>query len=265
MPWPHRHPPPISFGLVLAAPLDATQIRAILLDIEGTTTPVEFVYEVLFPYARQHVEEFLAQNYSNEEVRPDMEKLLEEHLASTQQDLEPPPWRDETINSQVESAAAYVRWLMDRDRKSTALKSLQGKIWELGYREGALHGQVYSDVRTAFARWSRQKRLICIFSSGSILAQKLLFAHTHAGDLTPFLHAYFDTTTGAKTQPESYERIASALDLAPSSIAFFSDVVAELDAAQMAGMQTVLCVRPGRPEPPAGFHLVIRSFEEVFP
>ena len=153
---------------------------------------------------------------------------------------------------------------MDRDRKSTGLKSLQGKIWEAGYRSGELRGEVYEDVPRAFARWKEQQRIIAIFSSGSVLAQRLLFAHSTAGDLTGYLQAYFDTTTGAKQEAESHRRIAEALQSQPPEILFLSDVVAELDAARLAGMQTALCVR-AELSPPAGAHPVIHAFDEVFP
>ncbi len=244
-------------------PLDATRVRAFLLDIEGTTTSINFVYEVLFPYARNHVKEFV-QRHRTEGVRADIAQLRQEHVADMQQNLGPSSWRDDSADAQVESVVAYVHWLMDRDRKSTALKSLQGKIWEVGYRTGELRSHVFADVPPALARWSRQKKGICIFSSGSILAQKLLFANTTARDLTRFITGFFDTATGAKTEAESFRRIAAALDLPLPEIVFLSDVVAELDAAQRANMQTVLCVRPGNPpQPVTQAHAVIHSFDEI--
>lgn len=240
-------------------------MRAILLDIEGTTTPVEFVYDVLFPYARHHVREFLREHYGSAEVRADIERLRNDHAADAAEKVGPSGWRDDSVENQLESAVVYVHWLMDRDSKSTALKSLQGKIWEAGYRAGKLRGQVYDDVPPAFARWQRQKKDIAIFSSGSVLAQKLLFSTTEAGDLTRFIREYFDTSTGAKKEAESYRQIAGALGRPPSEILFLSDVTAELDAAQTARMQTALCVRPGRPEPPSSAHPVIHSFDEISP
>ncbi len=162
------------------------------------------------------------------------------------------------------SLVAYVHWLMDRDRKSTGLKSLQGKIWEAGYRTGELRGraEVYPDVAPALARWREQGRDIAIFSSGSVQAQRNLFANTTAGDLTPFIRAYFDTTTGPKTAAQSYARIAATLERSPSEVLFVSDVGAELDAARAAGMQTALCVRSPGSAPTAGGHPVIHTFEE---
>src|ERR1044072_6340962 len=196
------------------------KIRAILLDIEGTTTPVAFVYAVLFPFARRHVREFLHQHRLSAEVRADIEALRAEHRADAEAGREPPAWRGELGDSQVESATLYVHWLMDQDRKSTALKSLQGKVCENGYLCGQLRGEVYPDVPPSFDRWRAQQRGIYIFSSGSVLAQKLLFAHTTEGDLTGYLGGYFDTNTGAKTERASYEAIAAGVGLTPAEAHF---------------------------------------------
>jgi len=208
------------------------QVRGILLDIEGTTTPIAFVHEVLFSYARAHARDFLIKD--SDEVRADVALLREEHAADKRNNLQPP-----------ESIPDYIDWLIDRDRKSTALKSLQGKIWRQGYLDGSLKSQVFADVAPAFERWRRAGLKIGIFSSGSVLAQQLLFAHTDAGDLTGFIDDYFDTNVGKKGDAESYRKIAAAMDLEPSEILFISDVVAELEAAQESGMRTLLSIRPG--------------------
>lgn len=243
--------------------LDATRVRAILLDIEGTTTPVEFVYQVLFPYARRHVRGFIQAYQDVAEVRADIEALRKEHSADREQKLNPPAWQEDSIVGRMECVVAYVHWLMDRDRKSAALKALQGKIWEAGYRTGELRGEVYGDVPPAFSRWREQKVDICIFSSGSVLAQKLLFKYTTAGDLTTFIREYFDTSTGAKNAVGSYRSIAKALALPSSGIVFVSDIITELDAARLAGMETALCVRPGRPKPQSTTHPVLHAFDEI--
>ncbi|HXM33602.1 MAG TPA: acireductone synthase, partial [Pyrinomonadaceae bacterium] len=155
-------------------------------------------------------------------------------------------------------------WLMDRDRKSTGLKALQGRIWQQGYADGKLKSQVFPDVPTAFERWHEAGLSLSIFSSGSILAQQLLFAHTEAGDLTWFLDRYFDTTTGPKSAAESYRDIAAALDQAPAQVVFISDVIVELEAARSAGMKTLLCVRPGsHPQTLTHTHPSIRTFAEI--
>ena len=207
-------------------------IRSILLDVEGTTTPISFVAETLFPYVRARLAGFLEERSGDAGVREDLAGLRAE--------------RDrESEAAAPEAPLAYLLWLMDRDRKSTALKSLQGKIWEHGYESGALVAPVYPDVPRALRRWTGEGRDVSIYSSGSVLAQRLLFAHTDAGDLTPLLRGYFDTTTGPKREAPSYSRIVRSLDRAPSEVLFVSDAPAELDAARAAGCATALAVRPG--------------------
>lgn len=225
-------------------------LRAILLDIEGTTTPIAFVHDVLFSYARDHVREFLSANPAAEEIA-----LLREEHANDVSDAPP-------LTDAIESIAAYVEWLIKLDRKSTALKSLQGKIWRQGYEDGSLKSQVFADVAPAFERWRERGLRIGIFSSGSVLAQQLLFAHTDAGDLTPFIHSYFDTKLGKKREAESYGKIAESMNLKAHEILFISDVVSELDAANEAGMKTILSIRPGNASQKAEYPAV-RSFDEI--
>ncbi len=239
--------------------------RAILLDIEGTTTPVAFVYDVLFPFARRHAGDFIRQHQHAEAVRADLEALRAEHRADADAGREPPAWRADEGEAALESATRYVHWLMQQDRKSRALKSLQGKIWEGGYLSGSLRGEVYADVRPAFARWREQQRAVHIFSSGSVLAQTLLFAHTTEGDLTAYIGDYFDTATGAKAEASSYLAISAKISTPASEVLFLSDVAAELDAARDAGMQTALCLRPGSPEAASATHPIIHTFDVIFP
>jgi len=229
----------------------------VLLDIEGTTTPIDFVHQTLFGHARAQVSGFLERHWNDPEVRDDVARLRAEHAAESSQPA-PPSWRDD-----APAVVAYVHWLMDRDRKSTGLKSLQGKIWEEGYRTGELRGEVYPDVPPALERWRHQGIDIAIFSSGSVQAQRSLFTNTAAGDLTRFICAYFDTTTGPKTAPHSYVRIAEALERSPSDVLFLSDVGAELDAALRAGMRTALCVRTPGSAPSAGAHPVIHALDQL--
>jgi enolase-phosphatase E1 len=239
---------------------------AILLDIEGTTTPLRFVYDVLFPYARSHCRSFLAEHLSSPDVVADVAGLRDEHAEDARKGLNPPELQESKPEAQLDSLVAYIHWLMDQDRKTTPLKSLQGKIWEDGYRTGRLRGEVFKDVPPAFERWRGQGREVQIFSSGSVLAQKLLFAHTTVGDLTAFIRSYFDTGVGAKTEPLSYRRIAVECGRLPSQILFVSDVTRELDAAATAGMPTLLCVRPGNlPQPETTAHSVVHTFESIFP
>ena len=221
-------------------------VRAILLDIEGTTTPIALVHEVLFSYAREHVREFLSAN----PAPGDVALLREEHAVDVKEGRNPPPLTNDSI-------AEYVEWLISLDRKSTGLKSLQGKIWREGYEQGLLKSQVFADVRPAFERWRERGLRISIFSSGSVLAQHLLFAYTEVGDLTRFIDSYFDTTVGKKGEAESYLRIAEAMGLETHEILFISDVVEELVAANEAGMKTALSIRPGN-APQAGESLFTR-------
>jgi enolase-phosphatase E1 len=200
---------------------------------------------------------FLQRHWTDPAVQADVARLEKEHRAEPAHPT-PPPWTDDPAG-----VTAYVHWLMDRDRKSTGLKSLQGKIWDEGYRAGDLRGEVYPDVPPALERWHRQGIDLAIFSSGSVQAQRSLFSSTAAGDLTRFLGAYFDTTTGPKTTPESYARIAAALQHSPSEVLFVSDIKAELDAALTAGMETALCVRTPGSTPPAGAHPIIRSLDQL--
>ena len=235
-----------------------------LLDIEGTTTPIDFVFHVLFPYVRLHVEDYLKRKRNSEDLKSDLSLLREEHAKDSAEAAAPPTWIDDPPDAQTKSIAGYVFWLMDRDRKSTGLKSLQGKIWQEGYLKGELKSQIFPDVPPALKEWKEKNLYVRIFSSGSVLAQKLLFANTEAVDLTGFLNGYFDTTIGQKSNEESYRRIAAEFHLAPSKVLFISDVTTELDAASNAGMKTLLCARPGNPpQLNTHGHGVISSFSEV--
>lgn len=238
------------------SPLALNDTRAILLDIEGTTTPIAFIQQVLFPFARLRLHDFLARHADDPAVRTDVALLRAEYAAESAQSPDLPPWNPE----------AYVYWLMDRDRKSTGLKALQGRIWEEGYRTGELkgRGEVYPDVRPALERWHRAGKTVAIFSSGSVQAQRNLFANTTAGDLSAFLSSYFDTTTGPKREAHSYREIAAALGQPTNAVLFVSDVSAELDAARSAGMGTALCVRDtARPDESPTDHPRIHSFAEL--
>lgn len=226
---------------------------AVLLDIEGTTTPISFVHDVLFPYSRKRLSTFLEEHRLRPDVIADLALLQEEYNYDRSSGLYPP--------SLVEP---YVNWLIDQDRKSPALKSLQGRIWKQGYEDGSLQAPIFPDVLTAMERWRRASVSINIFSSGSVLAQQLLFAHTNAGDLSGFISKYFDTAVGKKIEPRSYQKIAGELGLDANQISFVSDVALELEAARGAGMNTALCIRPGNLEQDGVFqHRIIRSFDEI--
>jgi 2,3-diketo-5-methylthio-1-phosphopentane phosphatase len=243
--------------------------RVYLLDVEGTVAPISLVYEQLFPYARAHFAAFLEESKTDPAVTGDLHLLNEENRAETDPSapriahtichpegakrVEGPAFR--------ESALTYLNWLMDRDRKSTALKSLQGRIWKAGFESGELKGTLFADVPDALRRWAAGAS-VAIYSSGSVEAQRLLFRHSIFGDLTGLIAAHFDTRTGPKAASASYAAIATAMKVEPGDVLFFSDVVRELDAAREAGCQTRLAVREGNAaiEDVRG-HAVVESFE----
>jgi enolase-phosphatase E1 len=240
-------------------PLREHGIHVVLLDIEGTTTPIAFVYDVLFPFARTHLREYLLQHAGSAPVREAAALLRDEWKHDAALDEKPPDWPDPT----PASAAPYIEWLMDRDRKSPGLKLLQGLIWQRGYAEGVLRGDVFADVAPAFRRWRERGVAIAIYSSGSMLAQRLLFGTTASGDLTADVAAFFDTSVGAKTSRDSYRRIAETLGMPAAEILFVSDVGDELEAARSAGCQVLLAVRPGNRVARFDAATTIHSFDQI--
>jgi enolase-phosphatase E1 len=226
-------------------------IRAVVTDIEGTTSSLSFVHDVLFPYARDHLAEFLERHRGEPSVRRELDEVR--RLAG--EDL-----GDEAL------VAELVRWI-DEDRKTTPLKTLQGMIWESGFREGRFQGHVYEDAVRHLRQWHARGIRLYVFSSGSVQAQKLLFGHTAHGDLTPLFSGYFDTAVGPKREPESYRTIAHTIGQPLSEILFLSDVPEELDAAREAGMPTVQLARPEDYPQAAGQttsrHPVARSFDDI--
>jgi enolase-phosphatase E1 len=230
-----------------------------LLDVEGTVAPLTLTTDVLFPYARKHLAEFLKLNLRQPDIQDDLKLLAEENRAEPSEDS--PTFGVEIRNELY--ARAYLMWLMDHDRKSTALKSLQGKIWKAGFESGELKGTLFDDVPEAFARWAAMGK-VAIYSSGSVEAQKLLFGHSNYGDLTPMIAGYFDTRTGAKGDAASYVAIAKAMEVELADTMFFSDVVRELDAARDAGFATRLVVREGNAAvEDAHGHVSVQSFDGI--
>ncbi len=240
-------------------------VRLVLLDIEGTTTPIAFVHDVLFPFARRRLAEWLARHAGTDAHRDVVETLRTEHAADRARGERVPDWSgDRTNRADDEAAVAYGSWLMDRDRKSPALKHWQGLIWEEGYQAGLLHGEVYSDVPPAIRRWRANGVDVAIYSSGSELAQRRLFASTPHDDLTPLFSGFFDTAVGPKVEASSYGRIVAALAHDPASTLFVSDVTRELDAAEAAGCQTRLCLRPGNAlQPDAARYASVTSLAAI--
>ncbi|MEW6277730.1 MAG: acireductone synthase [Candidatus Eremiobacterota bacterium] len=217
-------------------------LRAILLDVEGTTTPIPFVYETLFPYARKRLKAYVETHW--EGLRDVVEAFQQEaalDLAADREDVRPVTGRE----SLVHNALLY----MNEDRKAGCLKTLQGRIWEDGYKDGALKGAVYPDVLPAFERWSRAGLKVAIYSSGSVRAQKLLFGFSAVGDLTRFLTDHFDTAVGPKREAESYRSIAGRMGLEGGEVLFATDLVAEAEAASQTGMGVVVMRRPENPDP----------------
>ncbi len=232
--------------------------KAILLDIEGTTTPIDFVHKTLFPFAKAKIGEFVAENFSG--IQDEIAQLKTEYKKDFTEQIYGRDFREDA----PESVANYLKFLIETDRKSTPLKSLQGKIWQKGYELGELESVMFDDVKPAFERWKSQGKTIAIYSSGSILAQKLIFKYSNFGDLSSFIENYFDTNTGHKREGESYVKIAAALNHPPKRVAFFSDIPAELDAARFAGMQTSLVVRKGNAQINGEIsHSIIRNFDEI--
>jgi enolase-phosphatase E1 len=234
-------------------------VGGVLMDIEGTTTAIAFVYEVLFPYAAARLDATCVRRAAEPEVAGAIARLREEHAAEAagaESAAGLPPFGD---------GAAYARWLMARDRKSTGLKALQGLIWEAGYTGGELRGHVFADVPPALAAWREAGLRLRIFSSGSRRAQQLLFAHSEHGDLTPCFDGFHDTSTGPKLESSSYLAIAAAFAQPPRALLFLSDTAGELDAAAAAGYRTGLLERPGNRPQPRGAHPVHTSFAELRP
>lgn len=223
-------------------------IRAVLTDIEGTTSSISFVKDVLFPFARERLAAFVAARADDPVVAS---ALAEARSIAGQPEL-----------SQTETVALLQGWI-DQDRKAPPLKTLQGLIWEDGYRSGTLKGDLYPDAAEFLARWRNEGLSLYVYSSGSVLAQKLIFGHTEFGDLTILFSGFFDTAVGSKLSSDSYTAIAEAIDLAPESILFLSDNTAELDAAREAGMATIALDRGETVLPAGQTHPVAKDFSRI--
>ncbi len=234
-------------------------VRAIVLDIEGTTTPIAFVHDILFPYARAHLRDFLASQAGSPALDDALRQLQRDRADEVSRGEEPPDWN----GSEPQGVAAFVEWLMDRDRKASGLKRLQGQIWERGFRAGTLRGDVFPDVPPALDRWRDAGLRVAIYSSGSDEAQRLIFGTTASGDLTGLICRFFDTSVGSKVSTDSYRRIARELGCSASDVLFVSDVATELDAARGAGCQVLLAVRPGNPAQPRHAYPVVRTFDDI--
>ncbi|WP_216904897.1 acireductone synthase [Synechococcus sp. CCY 9618] len=238
-----------------------TGISHYLLDIEGTTCPVSFVTGTLFPYASDQMGAFLERNQHQDRVLKLVEELEEEwkddpHPEAVALRAEAPdecvPWR----------VLPYLHWLMAHDRKLTALKELQGMVWEQGYASGELVGPLFSDVPAALRRWRAAGKVLAVYSSGSVKAQQLLYRHSNGGDLGELFSHWFDTRCGQKQTSASYTAIAAAMAVEPDRILFISDTVGELQAATDAGMKVLFSLREGNPQSDPGAFTSIINFNE---
>jgi enolase-phosphatase E1 len=222
------------------------KLRAILLDIEGTTSSIDFVHETLFPYAARELPEFIRRNCRQAEVAA----LLDDVRAEANQP-----------DADIEEIIAVLgRWISE-DRKATPLKALQGMVWKKGYANGDFKGHVYPDTAPNLRKWADTGLKLCIYSSGSVEAQKLLFGNSEAGDLRPLISAYFDTRTGHKREAASYRRISEETGIPADQVLFLSDVAAELDAAAKAGMKTTQLLRDAGVE--RGAHPAVEDFNSI--
>jgi enolase-phosphatase E1 len=224
-------------------------VQAIVTDIEGTTSSLSFVKEVLFPYSARELPGFVRAQGQ----RPAVRRLLDEarQLAGGALD-------DEQL------VATLLRWI-EEDRKLGPLKGLQGLLWEAGYHRGDFQGHVYEDVPRRLREWKERGLRLYVYSSGSVHAQTLLFGHTRFGDLTPLFNGYFDTGVGGKRETASYAAIVKELGLPAAEVLFLSDVREELDAATAAGLRTACLFRGEGPQVDPGPHPVARSFDDVHP
>lgn len=232
-------------------------ITTIITDIEGTTTDIQFVHQVLFPYARTHLPAFIRTHFAEAPVETQLLATAHEMGLSESAVAAALP---EYLEQLIEQLIAWI----DADQKITPLKALQGQIWTAGYHAGDFQGHVYADAVEHLKAWHAAGVTLGIFSSGSVTAQKLLFGHTPAGDLTGLFQYYFDTTTGPKKDASSYEAIAKAVNTPPHAILFLSDVLAELDAAKAAGFHTTLLVRaPADPPDETHQHPIAENFRDI--
>lgn len=212
----------------------------ILLDIEGTTSSISFVHDIMFPFAKERVSDFVTSNWGSVELDECIDLLAKDlHQESVN------AWLHGDTYSNQQTVVDAVIDMIDNDVKATGLKQLQGIIWKDGFQSGELVAHLFDDTAPALRRWKEQGIDLRIYSSGSIAAQKLFFGHSVAGDLLHLFSAHYDTTTGPKKEVDSYRKIATDVGAESSRIIFISDVPAELDAAAEAGFQTVLSLRPG--------------------
>ncbi len=224
-------------------------IKYILTDIEGTTSSISFVHEILFPYSQKFIAKFIDDNFKNIDVQTALASVKQTVQEETKEEID-----DE------EAILTLKDWII-KDRKHKALKDLQGMIWKSGYEKGDFKGHVYPEVKTCLENWKKNGLTLGVYSSGSVPAQKLLFTYSEAGDLTPLFSHYFDTSVGHKREENSYHNIQKALGIQASEILFLSDIIEELDAAKAAGMQTIQLDRKNELQETR--HPLVKNFSEI--
>ncbi len=238
--------------------MHSIQAQGVLLDIEGTTSSISFVYDEMFPYVRETLNSYLAENWASPALQACCEKI------AVDVDQAPQDWLAGTAEENQHTVAKAVIGLMDADIKATGLKELQGMIWKSGFHGGQLVAHLFDEVADCIRGWKADGRDVRIYSSGSIAAQKLFFGHSVAGDLLDQFNGHYDTTSGNKREADSYRAISQQFDCDPGQIVFISDVVEELAAAKEAGLQTALSIRPGnKPVPDDHGYLAIESFTDL--
>ena len=239
-------------------------ITHILLDIEGTTCPVSFVAEVLFPYASSSLQRYLEEHQDEAEIK----SLLQGVEVAWKEDVHPEAialLEEQEFPIKMKAIAQYLKQLIARDIKLTELKDLQGRIWRSGYASGELVAPLFRDVPEALNRWHDAGLTLAVYSSGSVPAQKLLYGHCQAGNITSLFQHWFDTKTGIKQAKESYLMIAKSMGTAPSDVLFISDALQELEAADAAGMKTLFSDREGNPARDAGRFAKISDYSRLNP
>ncbi|NWH37329.1 ENOPH phosphatase, partial [Chloropsis hardwickii] len=248
------------------------EVCAILLDIEGTTTPIAFVQETLFPYIKDNVKEYLRAHWEEEECQRDVGLLRKQAQEDSSLDgAVPIPLEsgsgEEELERVIQAVVDNVHWQMSLDRKTTALKQLQGHMWRAAYATGHVKGEIFEDVVPAIRKWREAGMKVYIYSSGSVEAQKLLFGYSTEGDILELFDGHFDTKIGPKVESESYRRIAASIGCATKNILFLTDVPREANAAEEADTHVAVVIRPGNAgltDDEKSYYSLISSFTELF-
>ncbi|KAF7252871.1 Enolase-phosphatase E1 [Varanus komodoensis] len=248
------------------------EVSVFLLDIEGTTTPIAFVTDILFPYVKDNIQDYLRAHWEEEECQQDVGLLRKQAEEDSHMDgVVPIPLETRDGEAEIEriiqAVVDNVRWQMSSDRKTTALKQLQGHIWRAAFENGRMKGEFFEDVVPAVRKWREAGMKVYIYSSGSVEAQKLLFGNSTEGDISELFDGHFDTKIGAKVDSESYQRIAASIGCSTNNMLFLTDVAREADAAEEADVHVAIVVRPGNAgltDDEKSYYRLITSFDELF-